>query len=118
MVAELRLRMQDGRNEKSIFKNQKLELIDKLRFNLANQHRYILNDVTIWICLTRPSNSFALYSTTKDDEGTIKILSALYYIRKQLPFPSIILAHQRLLEKGEIAQYLLKNTEVKYFTIS
>jgi hypothetical protein len=101
-----------------IHKSKTVELIDKLRFNLANQHRYILNDVTMRICLTRASDSFVLYSGTRADEGMIKLLSASYYIRKQLPFPSIILAHQRLLEKGEIAQYPFKNTEVKYFTIS
>ena len=104
--------------QKYIQSSKPVELIDKLRFNLGNQHRYILNDVTMRICLTRASDSFALFSKMLGHEGMIKIISATYYIRKQLPFPSIILAHQRLLEKGEIAQYPFKNTEVKYFTIS
>jgi len=101
-----------------ISQSKTLELIDKIRFNLANQHRYILNDVTMGVCLTLASDAFAIYSKTKEHEGLFKLLSATYYIRKQLPFPSIILAHQKLLEKGEVAQYLYKVTEVKYFTIS
>lgn len=103
--------------------SKKLELIDKLRFNLATQHRYILNDINVRICLTRSADSFALFTSTPaaavaPEDAIIKLLSATFYIRKQIPFPSIILAHQRLLEKGEIAQYPFKNTEVKYFTIA
>jgi hypothetical protein len=101
-----------------ITKSKPVELIDKLRFNLGNQHRYILNDVNVRICLTRTPDAFSLFSTSSAEEAMIKLLSATYYIRKQVLFPSIILAHQRLLEKGEIVQYPFKNTEVKYFTIS
>lgn len=111
------------RRKEHIAESKNLELIDKLRFNLATQHRYILNDVNVRVCLTRNSDAFALFTTTPAaatiaEDAIIKLLSATFYIRKQIPFPSIILAHQRLLEKGEIAQYPFKNTEVKYFTIS
>jgi len=107
-----------SKRKSHINESKPVELIDKLRFNLANQQRYILNDVTMRLCLTRASDSFSLFSKKPGNEGIIKLLSATFYIRKQLPFPSIILAHQRLLEKGEIAQYPFKNTELKYFTIS
>lgn len=95
-----------------------VELIDKLRFNLATQHRYILNDVNFRLSLTRSSDAFSLFTNSATEQASVKILSAMYYIRKQVLFPSIILAHQRLLEKGEIARYPHKNTEVKYFTIA
>jgi len=106
------------RRKAQIHQSKTVELVDKLRFNLANQHRYILNDITMRLRLTRNSDAFALYAKDDKDEGVIKLLSATYFIRKQIPFPSIILAHQRLLEKGEVAHYPFKNIEVKYFTIS
>jgi len=95
-----------------------VELIDKLRFNLATQHRYILNDVNVRISLTRSADTFSLYTASKTEEASVKLLTATYYVRKQVLFPSIFLAHQRLLEKGEIARYPFKNTQVKYFTIA
>jgi len=100
-----------------IARSRKLELIDKLRFDLANQHRYILNDVSVTISLTRSPDAFALVTGT-NKEFKIKILKASYYVRKQVLYPSIILAHQRLLEKGHVAKYPHKRTHVKYFTIA
>jgi hypothetical protein len=96
--------------------SQEVELIDKLRFDLATQHRYILNDVNVNITLTKASDDFALLAAA-GGEFKIKIQQASFFIRKQILFPSVILAHQRLLEKGQVARYPYKKTEVKYFTI-
>ena len=101
-----------------IHQSKNLELIDKLRFNLATQHRYILNDVSVNINLTRSPDSFSLFTEAAGVEGAVQILSASLFIRKQVLYPSLILSHQRLLEKGEVARYPHKRTEVKYFTIS
>lgn len=48
----------------------------------------------------------------------IKIIETSFFIRKQVLFPSIVLAHQKILSQGETAKYPLKKTGVKYFTIS
>lgn len=101
-----------------IHKSKDLELIDKLRFNLATQHRYILNDVTVNLNLTRSPDSFSLFTEASGVEASVQILSASLFIRKQILYPSLILSHQKLLEKGEVARYPHKRTEVKYFTIA
>jgi len=101
-----------------ILKSASFELIDKLRFDLATQHRYILNDVSVNIGLTRSPDSFSIFSSEKGIDGIVKILDASFFVRKQILYPSLILSHQRLLEKGEVARYPYKKTEVKYFTIS
>lgn len=93
-------------------------MIDKLRFNLSNQHCYIFIRYKDENVLDKKFRFICLIRKRKKYEGIIKLLSATYFTRKQVPFPSILLAHQRLLEKGEVAQYPFKNTEIKYFTIS
>lgn len=106
--------------------SKSVELVDKLRFDLANQHRYILNDINVTINLTKSSDAFALWAESETTtsgtsvaikEYKIQILNATLFIRKQILFPSIILAHQKLLEKGEVARYPHKRIEVKYLTL-
>jgi len=102
-----------------ITKSNALELIDKLRLDLSTQHKYILNDINIRLSLTRSSDAFSLMTGEADDNKfKIKILNAVFYIRKHVLYPSIILAHQKLLDKGEVARYPYKKTEIKYFTVS
>jgi len=105
-------------NRKGVIKlSQSLEMIDKLKLDLATQHKYILNDINLRISLTRSTDAFSLFSGEEAPAYKIKLLKAVYYIRKHVLYPSIILAHQRLLEKGEVARYPYKKTEIKYFTI-
>jgi len=99
-----------------IAKSGNVEMIDKLRFDLATQHRYILNDINVTISLTKSSDSFSLIGGA-GSEYKVKILRASFFLRKQILYPSIILAHQKLLERGEVAKYPYKKTDVKYFTI-
>lgn len=99
-----------------IAKSENVEMIDRLRFDLATQHRYILNDINVTISLTKSPDSFSLIGEA-GSEYKVKILKASFFVRKQVLYPSIILAHQRLLEKGEVAKYPYKKTDIKYFTI-
>lgn len=103
-----------------------LELIDKLRFDLSEQDRYILNDTDVLISLTRSSDAFALCGADTVETvgnislpgtGKVLILDADLFVRKQVPYPSIVLAHQRLLEAGKTAKYFFIESQVKYFTI-
>jgi len=100
-----------------------VEMIDKLKFDLASQNRYILNDTTVNITLTRSSDTFALFykhSGTASDpviNPKVKFLEASLFVRKHVLYPSIVLAHQRLLESGHSAKYPIKRSEVKFFTI-
>jgi hypothetical protein len=123
----------DGFANRSLYiKNSKqLEMIDKLRIDLGNQHRYILNNTTIVISLTKNSDSFGLLHqpypgveaspTVKAIKALtnpkIRFLDASLFVRKNVLYPSIILSHQKLLEAGHSALYPFKMSEVKSFSI-
>jgi hypothetical protein len=115
----------DGyKKRKEFVKDSKpVELIDKLRFDIANQHRYILNDTSVTISLTRSPETFSLFykkSTSPSDavlNPKIKILDASLFVRKHVLYPSIVLSHQKLLEDGHNARYPYKKSEVKFFSI-
>src|SRR5271154_322638 len=105
-----------------------VEMIDKLKFDLSKQmsNRLILSDTNISIVLTRAPDSFALLSkkpsSLKLADGSVfvpklKIMDATFHVRKEVLYPSIIVSHQKLLEKGEVAKYFCKRSEMKYFTI-
>jgi hypothetical protein len=110
-----------------IAKSKSFELIDRLRFDLASQDRYILNNTDVTINLTRSPDSFSLCGTSivavsvggnaTPLKAKVKILDASFFIRKQVLYPSIILAHQKLLENNQMAKYPFKRSDVKYFTI-
>lgn len=99
-----------------------VELIDKLKFDIAYQNRYILSDTNVTISLSRCPESFSLlYSKTAPTDSNInpkiKILDASLFVRKHVLYPSIVLSHQRLLEEGHSARYPFKKSEVKFFSI-
>lgn len=98
-----------------------VELIDKLRFDLATQHRYILNDTSVTVSLTRIQETFPLlytFAAAKDNtHPKIKFLDASLFVRKHVLYPSIVMSHQKLLEAGHNARYPVKKTEVKFFSI-
>lgn len=99
------------------------ELCDKLKIDLKNSDRYILNNTNVSISLTRARDCFALlynHSGTATDpvkNPQIKLIDASFYVRKQILFPSIVISHQKLLESGNNAKYSHKATNVKIFTI-
>lgn len=99
-----------------------VELIDKLKFDLAYQHRYILNDTTVTISLARAVETFsllcgALASGSPAINPKVKFLDASLFVRKHVLYPSIVLSHQKLLEGGHSARYPFKKSEVKFFSI-
>jgi hypothetical protein len=98
-------------------------MIDKLKFDLSSQSRYLLNDVNVNIGLTRASDQFALFYKHSGDpkdphiNPRVKFLDASLFVRKHTPYSSIVLSHQRLLDAGHNARYPLKRSEAKFFTI-
>ena len=97
-------------------KSAQLELIDKLRVDIFNQPKYLINDVDVNVSLTRSINEFVV--KYKPDPlktailPVIKLLDASLFVRKQVLYPSLILSHQKLLENGQRAKYATKKTEV------
>jgi hypothetical protein len=89
-------------------------MIDRLKFDLANQHRYIINQSNLNISLTRTPDNFCLLYT-KTGAATdpslnpkVKILDASLYVRKHTVYPSLSISHQKLLDSGQNARYPIK----------
>lgn len=108
--------------KKLIAQSKPVELIGRLNIDLSSQSRYILNETSITISLTRSSDNFSLLFDPAKETGVtrpkIKFLDASLFVRKQVLFPSISLSHQRMLESKHLAQYPLRITDIKNFTIS
>lgn len=100
-----------------------VELVGKLRLDIASQQRYILNDTNLCISLTRNSDEFCLLwePSTAASASTlnpkIKFLDASLFVRKHVLYPSISLSVQKHLQNGLSAHYPLMNSDVKQFTI-
>jgi len=109
--------------QKFVSGSKPIELIDRLRIDLSSQHRYILNDTNLNICLTRSSDEFSLFykhtgvATDPHVNPKVKFLDASFFVRKYVLYPSLVLSHQRLLESGQSAKYAYKKSDVKFFTI-
>jgi len=109
--------------KKHIAKSAPVELIDKLRIDLAAQYRYILNDTNLGISLTRAPDRFCLLYTHSGNPSdphinpVVKFLDASLFIRKHSLFPSLALSHQKLLDSGHNAKYPIRKCETKFFTI-
>lgn len=113
-----------AKRAKFIAQSKPVELIDKLKFDLANQHRYILNDTTVTISLTKAPEIFSLCYNRNADlkvepilNPKVKFLDASLFVRKHVLYPSIVLSHQKLLSSGQNALYPFKKSDVKFFAI-
>lgn len=102
------------------------ELCDKLKIDVKNADRYILNNTNVQISLTRARDCFTLLYNQAASSSVpppapknpvVRILDASFFVRKQVLFPSIAISHQKLLDAGNKAKYMYKGTNVKFFTI-
>lgn len=97
-------------------KNSKLmDLIGPLHFDLATQPKLLINGVNIRIKLERNKDIFSLMA--QDDAYKIVLQSASLYVRKVTVAPSIMIAHEKALEKGVI-KMPIRRIEVKTFSLS
>lgn len=99
-----------------------VEMIDKLRFDLSNQSRFILSDTSINIFLTRSTDEFVFLSpdplSGDNPSPKVKIVDISFFVRKHSLFPSIILAHHKMLNSGKTAKYPYVKTNCKFYTIA
>ena len=95
--------------------SQLVDGIGVLHFDLANQPKLLINGVNVRIKLERSKDNFALMSA--NDNYKIQIYSASLYVRKINVSPSIMLAHEKALEKGVI-KMPIRRVDVKTFALS
>lgn len=101
---------------KELCKNSKIiDLIGALHFDLAAQPKLLINGVNLRIKLERHKDAFVLMSGT--DNYKIHIDFASLYVRKVNVSPSIILGHEKALEKGVI-KMPIRRVDVKTFALS
>ena len=110
---------------KSLINDSRIfEVIDRLHLPLCSQQRFTLNDMDFTLSLTRSSDAFVIcgdkYQRNSNDvdlAAKVKVLDATFFIRKHTLYPSLILAHQKLLESGKNALYPVSEGNIKFFTI-
>ena len=83
------------------------DLIGTLHSDIFYQNRYLINGVSMKIRLSRSKDSFVMMG-----EGKIDIISAKLYVRKLKITPSLVLAHERILQ-NETAKYPITRVECK-----
>ena len=95
--------------------SKSIDLIGGLHFDLASQPKLLINGVNMRIKLERNKNSFVLMSASESFK--IHIEAASLFVRKVNLAPSILLAHEKALEKGVI-KMPIRRVEVKTFALS
>ena len=87
----------------------------RLHADVFFQDRYMLNEVSVKIKLTRSKNKFCLIGSA-DIGYAIRIVAAELHVRKVKLSPLVFLAHAKALEQGT-AKYPVKLVVCKTFTI-
>lgn len=101
---------------RELFKNSKLvNLIGPLHFDLATQPKPLINGVGVRLKLERNKSSFCLMSSA--DSFKISIKSASLFVRKVNVAPSVLLGHEKALERG-VVKLPIRRIEVKSFALS
>ncbi|XP_035209161.1 uncharacterized protein F54H12.2-like [Stegodyphus dumicola] len=95
--------------------SQSLDLVGPLHFDLATQPKLLVNGVNVRIKLERHKDVFTLMSA--NDNYKIRIQLAKLYVRKVSVAPSILIAHEKALEKGVI-KMPIRRIDIKSFAIS
>ena len=96
-------------------RSRTVDLMGRLHADIFFQDRYMLNEVSVKIKLTRSKKEFCLIGAD-DVNFAIRIVGAELHVRKVKLSPSVFLAHAKALERGT-AKYPLKRVVCKTFTI-
>lgn len=95
--------------------SREVDMIGRLHSDIFFQERYMLNEVTARIKLTRSKDAFCLMSNG-DQAYKVKLTAAALLVRKVKISPSVYLAHAKTLENGT-AKYPIRRVICKTFTI-
>lgn len=103
--------------EKLFSRSNVVELMGKIHADVFNQDKLLMNGVDLRVVLSLEKPEF--YLLTKDSDNyspRIKILEATMYMNHVTVNPSIMLAHETVLQRSN-AIYPHKRVEVKTYTI-
>lgn len=101
--------------KRSHFTNEShvVDMMGRIHADMFFQERYMLNEVATKIKLIRSKDAFCLMSAVNH---TVKIISAVLFVRKVKLSPSVFLAHAKALERAN-AKYPIHRVICKTFTI-
>lgn len=91
-----------------------IDMMGRLHLDLFFQDRYLLNEVTVKIKLTRSKDNFCLMGAPAGCK--VVIVGASMIVRKVRLSPSVLLAHAKTLETAT-AKYPIKRVVCKSFTV-
>lgn len=103
-----------------LFKDgKKVEFMSKLEFDLANQERFLLNNVNIMFQLHRSDDRFLIHAPNATDESLyrVKVHDMRMFIKMVDVQPSVNVGVLSMLEKTS-AKYPLRKTDVRTLFLS
>ena len=93
-----------------------VDLIGCIHSDVFFQDRFMLNEINVKVRLVRNKDSFCLMSGEANASCIVKIISAIFLVRKVQLSPSVFLAHAKALESG-LAKYPIRRVVCKTCTI-
>ena len=96
--------------------SKSIDMIGKLRCDLMNMSRYLLNGVNVRLKLIRTSDAFNLLTSVENPTFKTVIDRASLFVRKVKLNPVVALAHNKALLSSN-AKYPIKRTSLKSFSI-
>lgn len=100
-------------------KGRSIEAVGKILVDCFAVDRYLIPNVEIKISFQRENDAFCIVSS-KEAEGKIhkiQILEAQVLCREFKVNSAIQLAHERLLNEGQLSKYFFKKLQLKHFNI-
>jgi len=91
-----------------------VDLLGTIHSDMFCQERYLVNGVSLRMRLVRNKDAFALMSGAAGYK--INIVSAVLHARKVKLSPTIVLAHAKALERGNI-KYPIRRVDCKVFSV-
>ena len=101
-----------------LFKGGKsVDMMGRLHGDIFNQDKYLLNRVDLILKFVRSRNTFSLLSSEDDADYKVLIQTATLWVRKVQLAPSIRLAHEKALMRGN-AKYPINRVLCNVYSIS
>ncbi|XP_037906181.1 uncharacterized protein F54H12.2-like [Hermetia illucens] len=93
-----------------------VEFMGKVHGDILNQDKLLINGVDLRVIFSLEKPEFYLYSKEDSNSPRIKIIEATMYMNHVTISPSILLAHENVLQRSN-AIYPYKRVEVKTYTL-
>ena len=94
-----------------------VDLLGRLHASVFMQDRLLINGVDVKVKLTRAKSDFTLMSSVTDAAFKVKIIDAVWRVRKVQVSSSLMLEHARALAHNNNVSYPISRVECRIFSI-